>query len=319
MARPTRNIWKGMRRALPALFVVLAPVVSLAAERPAWAFPVTDAVQPATPKQDDQPKTLTGSTKSYTAKQIDDLSNPPDWFPDLHPPMPQVVAHGTATFACGSCHLPTGTGHDESAYLAGLQASYIFQQMADFKSGARKGFGEMPAIAQALTDADFRSAAQYFASLPPRPWVRVVETNMVPKTYVAPGNIRLVLPSGGSEPIGNRLVELPADEQAALDRDPRSGFVVYTPTGSLAKGQALVTTGGGKTTACGICHAATLKGLGTMPAIAGRHGNYIVRQLYFFQDGERSGPSVALMKNVVQRLTIDDMLAIAAYLSSREP
>ena len=93
-----------------------------------------------------------------------------------------------------------------------------------------------------------------------------------------------------TEPIGSRLVELPEHEQAALDRDPRSGFVVYAPTGSLAKGQALVTTGGdGKTTACGICHAGTLRGLGTTPAIAGRHGNYIVRQLYFFQDGERSG------------------------------
>jgi cytochrome c553 len=308
-----------MRRSVWLLLIALLPVAAHATDRPDWAFPVADAVQPATPKQDDQPKTLAGSTKSYTAKQIDDLSNPPDWFPDLHPPMPPVVAHGTATFACGSCHLPTGTDHDESAYLAGLPAPYIVQQMADFKSGARKGFGAMPAIAQALTEADFQSAAAYFASLPVRPWVRVVETDTVPKTYVAPGNIRLALPGGGSEPIGDRVVELPDNEQAALDRDPRSGFVVYAPTGSLAKGQALVTTSGGKTTACGICHAATLKGLGTTPAIAGRHGNYIVRQLYFFQDGERSGRSVALMKNVVQRLDVDDMLAIAAYLSSREP
>jgi cytochrome c553 len=166
---------KLMRRSVWLLLISLLPVAAHAADRPDWAFPVTDAVQPATPKQDDQPKTLAGSTKSYTAKQIDDLSNPPDWFPDMHPPMPQVVAHGTATFACGSCHLPTGTGHDESAYLAGLPAPYIAQQMADFKSGARKGFGEMPAIAQALTDADFQSATAYFASLPVRPWVRVVE------------------------------------------------------------------------------------------------------------------------------------------------
>jgi cytochrome c553 len=309
-----------MRRSVWLLLISLLPVAAHGADRPDWAFPVTDAVQPATPKEDDQPKTLAGSTKSYTPKQIDDLSNPPDWFPDMHPPMPQVVAQGTATFACGSCHLPIGTGHDESAYLAGLPTPYIVQQMADFKSGARKGFGEMPTIAQALTDADFQSAAAYFASLPVRSWVRVVETDTVPKTYVAPGNIRLKLPSGGTEPIGNRLVELPEDEQAAVERDPRSGFVLYAPTGSLAKGSALVTTGGGgKTTACVICHGATLKGLGTTPAIAGRHGNYIVRQLYFFQDDERSGPSAVLMKNVVQRLDVGDMLAIAAYLSSREP
>ena len=152
-----------------------------------------------------------------------------------------------------------------------------------------------------------------------RPWVRVVETDTVPKTYVAPGNIRLALPGGGSEPIGNRLVELPDNEQAALDRDPRSGFVVYAPTGSLAKGQALVTTGGDKTTAMRDLPRRNAQG----PRHDARdrfyrHGNYIVRQLYFFQDGERSGPSAALMKNVVQRLDVDDMLAIAAYLSSRE-
>src|SRR5580704_3906235 len=138
-----------MRKLLLALLFGLAPVVSVAAERPDWAFPVADAVRPPT-TDNDQPKTLVGSTKYYTQKQIDDLKNPPDWFPDLHPPMPEVVAHGTATFACGSCHLPTGTGHDESAYLAGLPVTYIIGQMADFKSGTRKGFGDMPVIAQAL-------------------------------------------------------------------------------------------------------------------------------------------------------------------------
>jgi len=33
----------------------------------------------------------------------------------------------------------------------------------------------------------------------------------------------------------------------------------------------------------------------------------------------RGGPAEALMHGVVQRLTIDDMLAIAAYVASREP
>jgi cytochrome c553 len=233
--------------------------------------------------------------------------------------MPPVVAQGTATFACGSCHLPVGTGHDESAYLAALPATYIMRQMADFKSGARKGFGNMPAIAQALSDADIQSAAAYFSSLAARPWIRVVETDMVPKTFVNPGNMRLALPNGGTEPIGSRIVELPENEAAAVARDPRSGFVAYAPPGSIAKGQALVTTGGGETTACVICHGPALKGVGATPAIAGRHTGYMVRQLYFFQDGSRSGPAEALMHNVVQRLTIDDMLAIAAYVASREP
>src|SRR5580692_4817897 len=307
-----------MRGSFWALLLVLMPVVAHGADRPEWAFPVADKSQQ--PSQDEgQPKTLTGSTKSYTQKQIDDLKNPPDWFPDMHPPMPSVVAQGTATFACGSCHLPIGTGHDESAYLAALPASYIVNQMAGFKSGTRKGFGVMPDIAQALSDADVQAAAAYFTSLAARPWVHVVETDTVPKTYVNPGNMRLALPNGGTEPIGSRIVELPENEAAAVARDPRSGFVAYAPPGSIAKGQALVATGGGETTACVICHGPALKGVGATPAIAGRHTGYMVRQLYFFQDGSRSGPAEALMHSVVQRLTIDDMLAIAAYVASREP
>jgi cytochrome c553 len=300
------------------LLIGLAPVVAYATERPDWAFPVSDKVQPPSTAER-EPKPPPGSTKSYTRKQIEDLSNPPDWYPDIHPPMPQVVAHGTETFACGSCHLPTGTGHDESAYLAGLPAPYFVQQMADFKSGARKGFGVMPSIAQDLPDDEVQSAAAYFASLKARPWVRVVETDTVPKTYVAPGNIRLTLPDGSTEPIGSRIVELPEDEEAALNRNPKSGFIAYVPTGSVAKGKALVATGDGKTTKCAICHGATLKGLGIAPPIAGRHANYMVRQLYFFQDGSRSGPSAALMHGVVQKLSVDDMVAIAAYLASLEP
>lgn len=307
-----------MRGILLALLIGLVPIRAQATERPDWAFPVADEVQP--PSQDAvQPKTVPGSAKSYTQKQIDDLKNPPDWFPDMHPPMPDVVAHGTATFACGSCHLPIGTGHDESAYIAGLPATYIVGQMADFRSGTRKGFGIMPEIAQALTDADVQSAAAYFSALPTRPWLRVVQTDTVPKTYVNPSNMRLPVPGGGFEPSGSRIVELPEDENAAIARDPRSGFVAYAPPGSIAKGQALVTTGGGETTACIICHGPALKGVGATPAIAGRHAGYMVRQLYFFQDGSRSGPAEALMHSVVQRLTIDDMLAIAAYVASREP
>jgi cytochrome c553 len=308
-----------MRGLLLALLVALTSGVALRVERPEWAFPVAGKVQPPT-KQNDQPKTVVGSSKSYTQAQIDDLKNPPDWFPDMHPPMPPVVAHGAKTFACGSCHLPIGAGHDESAYLAALPASYIVRQMADFKTGARKGFGDMPDIAKALSDADIQSAATYFASLPARPWVRVVETDMVPESYVNPSNMRLALPGGVEEPLGNRIVELPEDEEAAVERDPRSGFIVYAPTGSIVEGEGLVSSGGGgKTTPCGACHGPTLLGTSIAPPIAGRHGNYVVRQLYSFQDGERAGGGAAMMEQVVRKLTIDDMVAISAYLASRNP
>jgi cytochrome c553 len=305
---------------LIGLVPVMAPILAGAAERPDWAFPVTDKVQPPLPP-DEGPHTVPGSDKSYTRKQIDDLFNPPDWYPDLHPPMPQIVAHGegAAVRACASCHLPTGTGHDESAYIAALPVGYFVHEMVDYKSGARKGSGSMTAIAKAISEEDVHAAADYFAALKPRPWIRVVETDTVPKTYVGPGNKRLRLPGGETEPIGNRIIEIPEDEAVVLNRDPSSGFVAFVPKGSIAKGQAIVTTGADKTLPCAICHGPTLKGLGEVPPIAGRQANYVVRQLFSIQDGSRGGVSSALMQQVVERLTLDDMLAIAAYTASRQP
>jgi len=180
--------------------------------------------------------------------------------------------------------------------------------MPDCKGGARKGFGNMSSIAQALPDPEIQAAAAYFASLTVRPWVRVVETDTVPKTYVKPSNMRLPLPNGGSEPIGDHIVELPEDEAAAIARDPRSGFIAYVPPGSIAKGQVIVKIGGGETTACTVCHGPALNGIGATPPIAGRHTGYVVRQLDFFQNGSCPGPAEARCATSVQRLTADDML-----------
>jgi cytochrome c553 len=310
-----------MHKCAWVLLIALFPSVAQAAERPGWAFPVTDKEQPVTPKDDGQPKSAPGSLMTYTLKQINDLFNAPDWYPDVHPLMPRVVAHGTppSVRACASCHLPTGTGHDESAYVAGLPIGYFTRQMADYKSGARKGSGSMTTIAQHITDEEIRAAAAYFAELKPRPWIRVIEIDAVPRTYVGPGNKRLRLPGGGTEPIGNRIIEIPEDEEVVINRDPRLGFIAYVPKGSIARGEALAVTGGGKTVACAICHGPALQGLGEVPPIAGRQATYVVRQLSMIQDGARSGTSAALMQQVVHNLTLDDMLALAAYTASRQP
>ena len=70
---------------------------------PQWAFP---AINGAVPAEEPGPKSVAGSTKSYTPAQIDDLLNPPDWFPDEHPPAPSIVQKGHAgALACGACHL----------------------------------------------------------------------------------------------------------------------------------------------------------------------------------------------------------------------
>jgi len=35
-----------------------------------------------------------GSARIYTQSQIDSFNDPPDWFPEEHLPMPDIVAHG---------------------------------------------------------------------------------------------------------------------------------------------------------------------------------------------------------------------------------
>jgi cytochrome c553 len=56
-----------------------------------------------------------------------------------------------------------------------------------------------------------------------------------------------------------------------------------------------------------------------VPPLAGRSPRYTVRQLFDMRQGVRKGPWSALMKEAVAKLTIDDMIAVAAYTASREP
>ena len=264
---------------------------------------------------------MSGSDKTYTDAQIEDLINPPDWFPNDHKPAPQIILHGhTAAMACGSCHLTNGEGHPESASLAGMPADYIIHQMADFKSGARKD-AVMGGIAKAWPEEDVRQAAEWFAAIKPTKWVIVKESATVPKSYVpAAPRMRFEAPGGGTEPLGSIIIELPQDTKGAMLRDPRSGFIAYVPPGSVKRGERLVTTGGaGKTIACAQCHGDSLAGLGPVPRLAGLHTIYIVRQLYNFRSGENSGTWAPLMKKVVDKLTESDIIDIAAYASSLDP
>ncbi len=294
---------------------------------PPWAYPVNPpGTQPA--PDDGTLKRVPGSSAAFTLTQIRDLFNVPDWHPDDHPPMPGPVRHGPrpGVFACGFCHLPNGLGRPENSSLAGLPAAYIEQQVADFKSGARKTSepGSLPialmiGVAKGATEAEVKVAAEYFAALKPRPWIRVVETDTVPKTKVA-GWMLVAAEAGVAEPIGQRIIEMPEDLERTELRDSASGFVAYVPVGSIETGEVLVTTGGaGRTIPCAICHGADLKGLGPVPALAGRSPSYIVRQLFDIQHGVRNGPWSDLMKAVVVQLSEEDMVSIAAYTASRAP
>jgi cytochrome c553 len=242
--------------------------------------------------------------------------------------MPEVLARGRKPdlFACGYCHYPNGQGRPENSSLAGLSAGYIAQQIADYKNGLRKSSEPamtppalMLAQAKSVTEAEVKISAEYFASLKYKPWIKVVETDSVPKTHVA-GFMLVPLEGAGTEPIGQRIIEVAEDLARSSLRDPRSGFIAYVPVGSIKRGASLVTTGGGgKTIQCGICHGQDLKGVGDVPPLAGRSPTYTVRQLHDFQSGARAGLLSPQMKEAVAKLTVDDMVSIAAYTASLNP
>ena len=310
-----------------SFLAIVAGVPADAADSlPVWAYPVNPpGLKP--PPDDGTMKQVPNSAAAFTMTQIRDLFSPPDWHPDNHPPMPDVVGRGNkpGQFACGFCHLPNGLGRPENSSLAGLPAAYIAQQVADFKSGVRKSsepaslpINLMVAVAKLVSEEDAKTAAEYFASLKPVPWIRVVETETVPKTKV--GGWMLIADEGaGTEAIGQRIIEMPENLERTELRDSASGFVAYVPAGSVSKGETLIKNGAGKTTPCAICHGAGLRGLGPVPALAGRSPSYIVRQLYDMQHGVRNGQWSELMKSVVAGLNDEDLVAIAAYTASLAP
>lgn len=286
-----------------------------------WAYPVPENAPPAV--EDKAPKHLPGSNKAYTQAQIDDQFNPPDWYPDEHSPLPRLLKTGVQAQACGSCHLMSGSGHPESADLAGQPYEYMLRQMADFKSNLRKDpmaydasqrAARMNNIAAGIHEDEMREAVKYFSSLKPQVWYKVVETKEVPKTWVNGGRMRLPLPGGGTEALGNRIMTLPQDPARVESRDPHSGFIAYVPVGSIRKGEELV-----KKANCAICHGDGLTGLGDIPRVAGVHPIYVVRQLYDFQIGANTSSAGAPMKKVVEKMSQDDMIAIAAYTASLMP
>ena len=311
-----------------AMLALLTAGVSLAADAPLWwaygtmpaAAPGTKATAPPAP-DNVKLRTLPGSTLSFTVAQIRDGFGPADWFPGDHPAMPEIVAHGRRpdVRACSLCHYPNGKGRSENAPIIGYPVSYFIQQMVDFKNGNRKSADPakantiaMAAIAKAMTDDEIKAAAEYFCSMKWTPWVRVVESTTAPKTRIQ-GGLFLALEGGEKEPLGARIIEVPEDAEATETlRNPRSGFVAYAPVGSIKKGEALAKS-------CGVCHGADLKGLGPVPALAGRSPSYLARQMYDMQRGARNGLWSDLMKPVVAKLSENDMLNLAAYTASLKP
>ncbi len=300
-------------------------------EQLAWAYAITPGPAAPAPADDGTKLTLPGADKSFTLDQIRNRMGPADWFPGDHPSMPSVVAIGreqAGIWACSLCHYPTGKGRPENAGIAGLNRDYFIQQLHDFKAGVRQSADArkpntpiMAGFGVQMTEDEIRQSADYFSALKWTPWIEVVESDTAPKTQPSGGMwLRLEGADAGTEPLGQRIIETPKNtEYTEKLRNPHSGFTAYVPKGSIAKGEALATKASTKTTQCTICHGSDLGGLAVVPTLRGRSPSYIARQLADLKLGTRHGLWAPLMAPVVANLTADDILNLAAYLSSLPP
>jgi len=216
------------------------------------------------------------------------------------PSVPSIVEYGREPVvrACGDCHLTNGFGRPDSSGLAGLPAEYITHQIADFQQGRRRSadprLNAMATVANAMDAAEISAASEYFASIKPEPWIRVVEVTRGPRGT------------------GGQILEVP-------DRKT-PGYVAYVPAGSVTRGERLVEGGAsGRTVRCANCHGQDLRGTGSTPRLAGRSPSYLARQLNDMRRGVRHGSGSDRMMGTVARLTDDDVVAIAAYTASRTP
>jgi cytochrome c553 len=294
---------------------------------PSWAYVGSQPDSQAT-ADNGTVRRVPGSTARYTAAQLDDGYLAADWHPQDHPAMPVIVARGhkPGVLACGYCHRASGSGGPENAGIAGLPFDYIIQQLVDYKNGSRstalpsrRPQALMISLSKAITDEEAQEAAKYFSSLKPQRNIRVVETARVPQTYVANWFLATAKDKP-SEAIGDRIIETPDNLEQFENRDSRAKFVAYVPPGSLGRGASIVNgKATGNTTACATCHGQNLIGQGSVPSIAGRSPSYIVRQLYEFQTGTRAGKNAALMKPQVAKMSMKDMISVAAYLASLKP
>jgi cytochrome c553 len=329
---------------------------------PLWAYGVAERPNPADPQavqgapgappaapippaEAARKRHVEGSSLTFT--RLDIRGNVVDWFPGDHPnPMPSIIKQGQAALgstgrACGTCHLSDGSGRPENSSPAGLPAKYILRQLNDFRNGLRHSVepgkansNTMVMLAKAMTDEEMKQAAEYFSSVTWRPHVTVVETDLVPATRIQ-GELFIPLVNKVTEhkltePIGNRIIEVPTDVDVnQVLRNSRGTWVAYVPVGAIARGKNLVTTGGssivnneivlGRATACTTCHGQDLRGMAPdIPPLAGRSPSYLAREIFDIQQGTRAGsyPVLPLMKKAVEKLTAEDIIDITAYLAS---
>jgi cytochrome c553 len=339
---PTHASHLATARALSARFVLLTVLGArtLAAQStgtatkpfdvPAWAFPVVvpGTKLPTVPNDSVTLQHVPNSSAAFTQVRTRDRFDVVDWHPDTHKPAPSVVIHGRkpGMMACGLCHLPDGMGRPENAMIAGLRDDYIVAQVEEMRSRARGSASPVPfpptvgmrTIADSVSHEELVQAAKYFAKVRARPMTKVIEADSLPRAVAANG-LYVKAPEGGTEALGDRIIEYPVEFSRHELRDSRAEYVAYVPRGSVARGRAIASGDVRGVQKCESCHGSELHGKRATPPLAGRYPSYLLRQLIGFRTGARNAPNSGPMKAVVSTMSLDDMIAVSAYAGSLKP
>jgi hypothetical protein len=107
-------VWRLPGALIGICMAAVAPRAETSADVvPAWLFPMDPPGAATSAAIDVRARVhLPGSDLSFDTSQLTDLFYAPDWFPRMHGPMPDIVAHGRPreVYACGYCHSPSGQG-----------------------------------------------------------------------------------------------------------------------------------------------------------------------------------------------------------------
>jgi cytochrome c553 len=177
-------------------------------------------------------------------------------------------------------------------------------------------------IARAMTDQEIDDTAKYFSQQKLKRRVYVIDQLRIPRAEPAAW---IYVEHAGTEDLDGRLLEVTQDLTRHERRDDRLEYLAYVPPGALARGKSLALGGKSsadnqqRTVACTQCHLGNLKGTDQIPPIAGRSPTYLLRQLLAFRNGARVNEKSAQMNPVVEKLTLEEMIDVVAYVSSLYP
>ncbi len=200
--------------------------------------------------------------------------------------------------ACLSCHGEDGTGIDAlgAPRIAGQFFTFLYKQLEDFAANKRTPQGAgvvMNAFAAALSPQDRIDVATYLANkFPASPYL----FNESYLEELAASGVEVGRPYRGRQ-----LVEF--GSPVRTDGYPRD-------LGSQGPGVP----------ACKSCHGVGGAGAPPVyPMIGQQRYTYLVAQLRQWRDGSRANDPMGQMQKVAQKLSDQDILDAAAYLSVADP